>query len=71
LKLEKVINLQSSYRIDIKGSVIMLSDNATRKPGSGNVQVLMELDSKKEIEKINEKVHKKKYRNPRIDYNLS
>ncbi|MFX0139249.1 MAG: hypothetical protein ACFFDN_36750 [Candidatus Hodarchaeota archaeon] len=49
----------------------MLSDNAMRKSGSGNVQVLMELNSKKKLEKINEKVQKKKFRNPRIDYNLS
>ncbi len=47
--------------LDIKGAVIMLSDNALGKPGSGNVQVLITLDSKKEIEKIHEKVQERKF----------
>jgi hypothetical protein len=34
----------------------MLSDNVMRKSGSGNVQVLITLDSKEAIDKINEKV---------------
>ena len=47
--------------LDINGAVIMLSDNALGKSGSGNVQVLMNLDSKEEIDKINEKVQNKKF----------
>ena len=47
--------------LDINGAVIMLSDNALGKSGSGNVQVLITLDSKKELDKINEKVLKKKF----------
>ena len=47
--------------LDIAGAVIMLSDNPMSKPGSGNVQVLMNLDSEEEIKKINEKVLKKKF----------
>jgi uncharacterized glyoxalase superfamily protein PhnB len=39
----------------------MLSDNALGKSGSGNVQVLVKFDSKEDIEKINEKVQKKKF----------
>jgi PhnB protein len=47
--------------LDIKGAVVMLSDNAMRKPGSGNVQVLITLNSKKELDKIHEKVQKMKF----------
>jgi len=47
--------------LDIKGAVIMLSDNAMGKSGSGNVQVLVTLDSKEELDKINEKVQEKKF----------
>jgi uncharacterized glyoxalase superfamily protein PhnB len=47
--------------LDIKGAVIMLSDNPMGKTGSGNVQILITLDSKEEIDKIHEKVHKKKF----------
>ncbi len=47
--------------LDIKGEVIMLSDNALGKSGSGNVQILMTLDSKEELDDINEKVQKKKF----------
>ena len=47
--------------LDIGGAIIMLSDNALGKSGSGNVQVLVKFDSKEDIEKINEKVQKKKF----------
>ncbi|NVM20034.1 MAG: glyoxalase/bleomycin resistance/extradiol dioxygenase family protein [Candidatus Lokiarchaeota archaeon] len=47
--------------LDIGGAVIMLSDNPMGKSGSGNVQVLINLDKKEEIEKINEKVQEKKF----------
>jgi PhnB protein len=47
--------------LDIKGAIIMLSDNALGKSGSGNVQVLLTLDSKEDIDKINEKVQKKNF----------
>jgi len=47
--------------LDIGGTNIMLSDNPMQKSGSGNVQVLITADSKEEIEKINEKVQKKKF----------
>lgn len=47
--------------LEINGAIIMLSDNSMGKVGSGNVQVLVNLDSKMDIEKINEKVKKKKF----------
>jgi len=47
--------------LDLDGAVIMLSDNPMGKSGSGNVQVLVTLDSKKELDKIHEKVQKKKF----------
>ena len=47
--------------LDINGATIMLSDNALGKSGSGNVQILINLDSKEELERINEKVQKKKF----------
>lgn len=47
--------------LDIGGAVIMLSDNPMGKSGSGNVQVLVMLDSKEELDKIHEKVQKKKF----------
>jgi uncharacterized glyoxalase superfamily protein PhnB len=47
--------------LDINGEVIMLSDNALGKSGSGNVQILMNLDSKEELDKINEKIQNKKF----------
>jgi PhnB protein len=47
--------------LDIKGANIMMSDNPMGKSGSGNVQVLITVDSKEEIEKINEKVQKNKF----------
>ena len=47
--------------LDIGGTNIMLSDNPMQKSRSGNVQVLITADSKEEIEKINEKVQKKKF----------
>ena len=47
--------------IDIEGATIMLSDNPMGKTGSGNVQVLITLDSKEKIEKIYEKVQKYKF----------
>ncbi|MFW9874083.1 MAG: VOC family protein [Candidatus Thorarchaeota archaeon] len=47
--------------LDINGATIMLSDNAMGKSGSGNVQVLLTLDSKKEIDNLNQKVQKKKF----------
>ena len=46
--------------LDIGGAVIMLSDNPMGKSGSGNVQVLITLDSKEEIDNISEKVQEKK-----------
>jgi PhnB protein len=47
--------------LDIGGGTVMLSDNPMGKSGSGNVQVLLTLDSKEEIDKIHEKVQEKKY----------
>ena len=47
--------------LDVGGDVIMLSDNPMNKVGSGNVQVLMTLDSKEELDKIHEKIQKKKF----------
>jgi len=47
--------------LDINGAVIMLSDNPLGKSGSGNVQILISLDSKEELDKINEIVQKKKF----------
>jgi PhnB protein len=47
--------------LDINGAVIMLSDNALGKTGSGNVQIVMNLDSKEEIDKINEEIQNKKF----------
>ena len=47
--------------LDINGGIIMLSDNALGKSGSGNVQVLLTLDSKEALDKINEKVQEKKF----------
>ena len=47
--------------LDIGDATIMLSDNPMGKSGSGNVQVLITVDSLEEIEKINEKVQKKKF----------
>jgi len=47
--------------LDIKGAIIMLSDNTFRKSGSGNVQVMLTLDSKEDIDRINEKVQIKKF----------
>ncbi|MHA1915394.1 MAG: VOC family protein [Promethearchaeota archaeon] len=47
--------------LDIEGATIMLSDNPMGKTGSGNVQVLITLDSKEKIDKIYEKVQKHKF----------
>ncbi|MBY8986152.1 MAG: glyoxalase/bleomycin resistance/extradiol dioxygenase family protein [Candidatus Lokiarchaeota archaeon] len=47
--------------LDIEGATVMLSDNPMGKPGSGNVQVLVTVESEDEIEKINEKVQKNKF----------
>lgn len=47
--------------LDVGGGVIMLSDNPMGKSGSGNVQVLVTLDSKEELDKIHQKVQKKKF----------
>ncbi len=47
--------------LDIGGNNIMLSDNPMGKASSGNVQILLTVDSKEKIEKINEKVQKKKF----------
>lgn len=47
--------------LDIEGATVMLSDNPMGKSGSGNVQVLVTVESKDEIEKIHEKVQKKKF----------
>jgi PhnB protein len=47
--------------LEINGATIMLADNIRGKPGSGNVQVYVTLDSKKQLEKINEKVQEKKF----------
>ena len=46
--------------LDIGGNTVMLSDNPMGKSESGNVQVLITVDSKEEIDEINEKVQKKK-----------
>ena len=47
--------------LDIGGAVVMLSDNPMGKQGSGNVQVLITFDTKEELDKINEKIQKKKF----------
>jgi len=47
--------------LDVGGVVIMLLDNPMGKSGSGNVQVLVTLDSKEELDKIHEKAQKKKF----------
>ncbi|MFW9895605.1 MAG: VOC family protein [Candidatus Thorarchaeota archaeon] len=47
--------------LDIDGETIMLSDNPMGKTGSGNVQVLVTLDSKEKLTKIYEKVQKYKF----------
>jgi uncharacterized glyoxalase superfamily protein PhnB len=45
--------------LDIGGATIMLSDNPMNKNRSGNVQILVNLDSKKDLDKIYEKVKEK------------
>ena len=47
--------------LDIGGAVVMLSDNPLGKSGSGNVQILITYDAKEELDKIYEKVQKKKF----------
>jgi len=47
--------------LDIRGAVVMLSDNPMGKSGSGNVQVLITFEAKDELDKINEKILKKKF----------
>jgi PhnB protein len=47
--------------LDIEGATIMLSDNPMGKTGSGNVQILVTLDSKEKLDKIYEKVQKNKF----------
>ncbi len=47
--------------LDIRGAVIMLSDNPMNKIGSGKVQVLIILDSKKDLDEIYEKVKEKEF----------
>jgi uncharacterized glyoxalase superfamily protein PhnB len=44
--------------LDISGATIMLSDNPMNKNRSGNVQILVNLDSKKDLEEIYEKIKK-------------
>ena len=45
--------------LEIGDAKIMLSDNAMNKNPSGNVQIFIDLDSKKDIDEIYEKVKKK------------
>lgn len=47
--------------LEIGGAIIMLSDNPMGKFGSGNVQVLITVDSKDAIDEINKKVMEKKF----------
>ncbi|TKJ21367.1 MAG: hypothetical protein CEE43_09490 [Promethearchaeota archaeon Loki_b32] len=47
--------------LEIGGAKVMLSDNAMNKNGSGNVQVFVDLDSKKDLDEIYERVKKKKF----------
>jgi PhnB protein len=47
--------------LDIGGAMIMLSDNPMNKKESGNVQILVNLDSKKDLDKIYNKVKEKKF----------
>jgi uncharacterized glyoxalase superfamily protein PhnB len=47
--------------LDIDGATIMLSDNPMNKNRSGNVQILVNLNSKKDLDKIYEKVKKNKF----------
>ena len=48
--------------IDIGGAIIMLSDNMMNRVGGGNVMIFLDLDSKEQLDKIHEKVKKKKYK---------
>ena len=47
--------------LHIDGATVMLSDNPMGKNTSGNVQVLITLDSKEKLDKIYEKVLKHKF----------
>jgi PhnB protein len=47
--------------LDIDGATVMLSDNPMNKQGSGNVQVYVEFKSKEDLDKLHEKVQKKKF----------
>jgi len=47
--------------LDIGGGIVMLSDNPMQKSGSGNVQVLLTLDSKETLDDIHGKVQEKKF----------
>jgi len=48
--------------LEIGGAKIMLSDNAMNRSENGNVMIFLDLDSKKEIDEIYEKVKKKKFK---------
>ena len=47
--------------LEIGGAKVMLSDNAMNKNPSGNVQIFVDLDSKKELDEIYERIKKKKF----------
>jgi PhnB protein len=48
--------------IDIGGAEIMMADNHSGAPGGGNVEIVLHLDSKKQIETIYNKVKVKKFK---------
>jgi uncharacterized glyoxalase superfamily protein PhnB len=60
----KDLNYENSTmhaELDIDGAKIMLSDNPMNKKGSGNVQVYVNFNSKEDLDKLYEKVKKKKF----------
>jgi PhnB protein len=54
-------NTTMHAELDIDGGTIMLSDNPMNKQGSGNVQVYMDFKSKKDLDKLHEKVQKRNF----------
>ena len=48
--------------LDIGGAVIMLADNMIGLPGSGNVEIVLHLDNKQQLDDIYEKAKEKKFK---------
>jgi PhnB protein len=48
--------------LDIGGAEFMLADNTIGAPGSGNVEIVLHLDNKKQIETIYDKAKTKKFK---------